>query len=115
MSRAKIEFDLKMLEGLASIHCTDEEIASVFGCSRRSVVRAKTTRKDFRDAYNRGRDKGKTALRRLQWQKADSGNVPMMIWLGKQWLGQADKAETKNDTKITAPKLEVIIEGELNT
>jgi hypothetical protein len=36
-------------------------------------------------------------LRRLQWKLARAGNATMLIWLGKQWLGQTDKVES--DTK----------------
>ena len=30
-----------------------------------------------------------------------SGNPAMMIWLGKQYLGQSDKREEKNTTEIS--------------
>jgi hypothetical protein len=36
---------------------------------------------------------GKTRLRHMQWEAAEKGNVAMMIWLGKQHLGQAEKQE----------------------
>jgi hypothetical protein len=29
-------------------------------------------------------------LRRLQWKGAEAGNPTMLIWLGKQMLGQRD-------------------------
>lgn len=35
----------------------------------------------------------KTSLRRLQWKKASEGNVAMLIWLGKQILGQKERVE----------------------
>ena len=35
----------------------------------------------------------KVHLRRVQMEKALAGNVPMLIWLGKQMLGQRDKQE----------------------
>lgn len=35
----------------------------------------------------------RTSLRRMQWSKAKEGNVTMMIWLGKQVLGQKDRVE----------------------
>ena len=42
---------------------------------------------------------GKIRLRQLQWKAAESGNVSMLIWLGKQYLGQSDKQETINEIK----------------
>ena len=29
----------------------------------------------------------------MQWKSAERGSVPMLIWLGKQVLGQTDKSE----------------------
>lgn len=48
-------------------------------------------------AYQRGQEMGKATLRRLQWKSAMKGNAIMQIWLGKQYLGQADKLETTKD------------------
>ena len=31
------------------------------------------------------------SLRRAQYQVAKDGNPTMLIWLGKQWLGQSEK------------------------
>jgi hypothetical protein len=31
----------------------------------------------------------------LQWQLAEKGNLGMLIWLGKQELGQSEKTESK--------------------
>ncbi len=36
---------------------------------------------------------GIISLRRMQFKKAQVGNVPMLIWLGKQYLGQSEKHE----------------------
>lgn len=37
----------------------------------------------------------KLRLRQLQWRAADNGNITMLIWLGKQELGQTEKVEEK--------------------
>ena len=34
---------------------------------------------------------GKTSLRRHQFELAKKGNATMLIWLGKQYLGQTDR------------------------
>ena len=47
-------------------------------------------------------EKSKTLHSRLaatQWKTALTGNVPMQIFLGKQYLGQSDKIESKNEIK----------------
>ena len=45
----------------------------------------------------KGKDKGRMSLRRLQFEKAQTGNTTMLIWLGKQMLGQKDKIETSEN------------------
>jgi hypothetical protein len=35
----------------------------------------------------------RVALRRMQWQTAMKGNTRMLIWLGRQVLGQRDTQE----------------------
>ncbi len=114
--RPKIEIDLQQLEALAAINCTDEELAAILGVSTDTIGRRKQEEgSGFAEVYKRGRGKGKTSLRRLQWEAAKKGNITMMIWLGKQLLGQKDKGalehsgpdgkpiETKNaDPTITS-------------
>jgi len=52
---------------------------------------------EFRNAFKKGFTKLTIALRRQQIRVAMKGNVPMLIWLGKQLLGQRD-GEMKSDT-----------------
>ncbi len=42
-------------------------------------------------------------MRRVQWQKAIAGDKTMMIWMGKQHLGQSDRQDVKQDVsaKVT--------------
>ena len=83
----KYNIDVKQIEQLASFGCTNTEIASFFGCS------SDLLEKSYSEFLTKGRDKGKIKLRQLQWRTAEQGNVTMLIWLGKQVLGQADKQE----------------------
>jgi len=91
VGRPKIEINEDQLEKLASILCTMEEMASFFGCS------VDTLERNFADTIKKGKDKGRMSLRRLQFEKAQSGNTTMLIWLGKQMLGQKDKLETSEN------------------
>ena len=86
MARPTIEIDQALVEKLASIHCTMEEIASVVGCS------VDTLERRFAEPIKKAKDKGKSSLRRHQWEAAQKGNITMLIWLGKQLLGQRDQA-----------------------
>lgn len=87
MGRPKIVIDPNIVQGLAEIFCTMEEIASVVGCS------VDTLERRFADVIKRGRDTAKGSLRRVQWQTAQKGNATMQIWLGKQYLDQKDGQE----------------------
>ena len=49
----------------------------------------------FADAYKKFSATGKTSLRRHQFDLAKKGNAAMLIWLGKQYLGQSDKPITE--------------------
>ena len=42
----------------------------------------------------------KIDLRKKKWEVAMDGNVQMLIWLGKQYLGQRDTPETKWENPI---------------
>lgn len=84
--RPKKIIDYKTVEQLASIMCTQEEIASILEISVRTLQRdAKFCR-----IYKKGMDKGRMSLRRKQFTMSDR-NATMAIWLGKQYLGQTDK------------------------
>jgi hypothetical protein len=43
--------------------------------------------------FSTKRPKGFTSLRHKQWQLAAQGNPTMLVWFGKQWLGQSDRHE----------------------
>ena len=90
----KFNIDTDQLEKLASFGCTDTEIASFFGCDRSLIT------KSYSQFLTKGRDKGKIRLRQMQWKAADKGNVSMLIWLGKQILGQTEKSEVKWENPV---------------
>ncbi len=95
--RPRIEIDLTQVERLATIQCTDEEIACVLGVSYNTITRRKADDPAFVEALEAGRGKGRATLRRLQWQRAQGGSDTMLIWLGKNVMGQTDKATLAGD------------------
>ena len=90
----RVELDLSQVEALAALQCTMEEIASGLCVGVATLYRRVRDDLAVDSAIKRGREEGTRSLRRIQWEAAKSGNVTMMIWLGKQWLGQKDKSET---------------------
>ena len=92
----------KVIE-MAKICCTQDEICSILDFTEPTLdARLKERGFDnFLDFYKKYAGMGKQSLRRIQWQSAQEGSVPMQIWLGKQWLGQADKAQTISTHTVT--------------
>jgi hypothetical protein len=89
MARPKKEIDADQVIRLAAIQCSYEEMAAVLDCDPSTLTRR------FAQAIKKGREQGKSSLKRLQWESAHKGNITMQIWLGKQYLGQTDKVESK--------------------
>lgn len=90
MGRPPTKIDLAEVEKLARLQCTCDEFAGWFGVSKRTWIKH-AKRKEVREAIERGRERGKCSLRRAQLQTALKGNPALLIWLGKQMLGQADR------------------------
>lgn len=119
--RPKLIIDYGIVEKLALIQCTEAEISEFLGVSVRTLQR----NKEFCRIYKKGLEDGHSSLRRLQWKTAEgeylakriiytnrdgsqreeeifaSPNPTMLIWLGKQYLGQVDKQEIEHSGNIS--------------
>lgn len=95
MGRPRKEINWEEFDRLCAIQCTQAEIAAWFGCTTDTIANAVKREQGttFADYYAERRLPGLVSLRRQQFQLALGGNVPMLIWLGKQLLGQRDRAE----------------------
>ena len=98
----KHKIDKKQIEQLASFGCNNREMASFFGCS------SDLLEKSYSEFITKGREKGKIRLRQMQWKAAEKGNVTMLIWLGKQVLGQTDQPTMLQDELAEGFDLEII-------
>ena len=87
--RKPIKIDYEMAEKYSSIMCTQSEIASLLGVSLSTLEHDP----EFLRIHKKGMEQGKASLRRMQYSAAKNGNATMLIWLGKQYLGQNDKQE----------------------
>lgn len=85
----------RQLVAMVKIQCTQDEICDVLGMSKQTLdLRVKERGyRNFRDIFRQKRGMGKASLRRMQWKSAEGGNPTMLVWLGKQVLGQTDKHE----------------------
>jgi hypothetical protein len=93
--RPPTPIDLDVVRRAAGIGATVDEIAAVLGVPRRTLYDRMEQDPEIQHALDEGRDQGRITLRRLQWQQAHAGNATMLIWLGKQLLGQRDKHEVE--------------------
>ena len=100
MARPKKQINKEVFEELCGIQCTLNEIASVFKCHIDTIDRFCKEEYDegFSNVYKKYSEGGKTSLRRAQWKKGvNDHHVGMLIWLGKQYLGQTDKVHNVDE------------------
>lgn len=98
--RPKKEIDKKSFENLCNLQCTKEEICGFLDIDEKTLTRwcKETYGEGFSEVYKKVASGGKISLRRKQFSKAvNEGNTTMLIWLGKQYLGQSDKMENTRD------------------
>lgn len=94
MGRPRKEIDFDQLKKLCAIQCTELEIADFFDMTDDTLnSRIKEEYEiTFSEYFKKNSSFGKISLRRNQFKMAEK-SVAMAIWLGKQYLGQADHQE----------------------
>lgn len=97
--------DWEHIEKLCSLMCTAEEIAGFLDVSVDTLSRRikETYGQTFAEYFEQKKIGAQIALRRAQWQLAMNGNPTMLIWLGKQFLGQSNKT----DLQVNSPSSSV--------
>lgn len=96
--RPKAEINLEQLKAMVRIQCTQEECCAVMGVTEPTLT---THLKElgysgFLEFYKKYSHEGLASLRRAQWKAAVENNNPtMLVWMGKQMLGQKDKVENE--------------------
>ena len=87
--------DPEEVRKLAAIGATQKEIANFFGVSIEFV------RQHFSEDIAKGHEDVKMSIRRAQIKNAvNHGSNAMLIWLGKQYLGQTDKQEVDHNHQM---------------
>ncbi len=104
--------EFQQLIGMVKIQCTQEEICGVLDMDHETLnARLKERGEEgFSQFYKKHSSEGKMSLRRMQWRSAEEGNTTMLVWLGKQMLGQRDRHETdlkSSDGSMTPAKLDL--------
>jgi len=94
MGRKK-EVNYILVDDLCHIQCTAEEIAAILHISL-ATLKARIeedTGEEYLEYLFKKRIVGKKSLLRKQWELAMRGDRTMLIWLGKQYLGQVERHE----------------------
>jgi hypothetical protein len=95
--RPRKQIDAKQVEILASFGFNLSEIGLVVGCSHDTLQRR------FALPIKKGQVELRFSLRQAQYKSAIQNlNVTMLIWLGKQYLGQRNEpSSTSQDDQLS--------------
>jgi len=93
--RPKIVFDLDLVERLGGLNATLGEMSTLLGCSHDVIQRQyKNPESEFCVAYEKGKAKLKTSLKRKLVQQAlEKDNVVSLIFALKNVCGFTDRAD----------------------
>jgi hypothetical protein len=93
VGRNKVPVPPDEVEHLASLGCSDAEIARYFGVTDHSL------RRHFAVNLVKGRHNLKLSLRQAQLRVALEGNPTMLIWLGRNLLQQNEAGTTSEEVR----------------
>jgi hypothetical protein len=100
--RPRKEIDKRQFESLCKIQCTLAETCGVLDVDDKTL--SKWCKEEyglsFSGVADLKRDAGRASLRRMQFKAAEKGNTAMLIFLGKNYLGQSDKHDVSMDGKL---------------
>ena len=102
--RPYVELDWDQIAELCHMQCTQSEIAGFCRVDINTLITSckRELKKDFSVFYKENAEGGKCSLRRAQWKSACiTENPTLLIWAGKQYLGQTDKIDQSIDHTTT--------------
>jgi predicted transcriptional regulator len=94
MPRPRIPIDPRQVEAYTRLGSPVREIADALGVSESTI------RNRFKKLLAKSRALRRMKLREFQWIQARKGNVPMLIFLGKEELGQCQEVKEMHDLRI---------------
>jgi hypothetical protein len=94
VGRNKVVIPEDQVAQLSEYHCTNKEMADFFD------VPLQTFMDNFRDIITKHRIITKQRLRKKQIEVALSGDKTMLIWLGKQMLGQSENPISDESSQV---------------
>ncbi len=94
VGRNKTVIPEEQVAQLSEYHCTNKEMADFFD------VPLQTFMDNFRDIITKHRLITKQRLRKKQLEVALSGDKTMLIWMGKQILGQSENPISDESSQV---------------
>ena len=94
IGRNKVVIPEDEVAQLSQYHCTNKEMADFYG------VPLQTFMDNFRDIIDKNRIITKQRLRKAQLDLALKGDRVMLIWLGKNILGQAESPVNTDNSQV---------------
>jgi hypothetical protein len=94
-----VQYDLKVIENMASFGCTLKEIATICGFGESRFRALRQDHPEIQEAIDLGRANLCQKLRKKQIELALDGNDKLLIFLGKALLEQSDKVEIQHNLK----------------
>lgn len=85
MARQKMDIDESVVAQMAFDGASNREIGDILGIDHKTVANR------FSPLLNKKRAERRVGLRKAQTAAALAGDKTMLVWLGKQELGQTDK------------------------
>ena len=101
VGRPRIELDPKQAKIFGYFRATYQTMAEQIGCSHDTIQREMDRENsDFASEYKKGFAAMKMKLSEAQVKTAiDEHNPTLLVWLGKQYLGQKDVPDSGNENK----------------
>jgi len=97
---------IKQVKIFGRLVATHEEMAAWFGVTVRTIENYMKSNEEEEDnseffrVYKKAESETKASLRRNQMKVAEKGNPALLIWLGKQLLGQKEKIDHNHDGQV---------------
>ena len=97
--RPEIVLDVKQAAIFGYFRATFDTMADYLGCHVDTIRKAmQDEESEFSKAYKKSFSGMKMKLSEAQVKAALEGNATLLIWLGKQYLGQKDSVDNGNDS-----------------
>ena len=105
MARPKVDINWERVNELLEADCEGTEIAAHLGIVPETLYRRCELDHNisFSKYLQEKKAKGNSLLKEKQFEKAISGDSGMLVWLGKNRLGQADKKDLSHTIKDELP------------